>query len=468
MRMGRKFTMKSLFNKENRDMLPLLAFSIVISIIMFFAYGYVDLKSLTVWSLNLLDCFWDGNLYHYYAYCAENAYGLVHTYMGANYIPLIPWAIWNIPIWILQRWFGIVAIGHAWALLYAKLFFVAVLAVTLFYAYRIMRIIVGEKEKCIKGFYLMLSFPMLMIAVYYVGQTDIISVCLFVIAVYRLIQGDRRGFYLWSVLSIGAKPYILLAYVAVVLLMEKNIWKILLKCLGGGIFILLFQLIYGQAPLYAESMHQGPSSKQLDFILGKVITDCSGWNVSLFLVFLVVVYFAIYLHPWKEGDNKELVYAVTVPFLLFFAFSEFDFYRGIYLVPFLYILFVINYEKMIFNLLFEIIVNIGMILRFYFRYTEFFSNHAVFQFVRNIYSKIGGILWLDPVRQMREGVVTEGNPAFTVVSSIILAAFFLLALINSPKCRWTLENRTGLKEKQLLWMRAAIPLILVLLSFYGK
>lgn len=466
--MDRELSLKGIIKDENRDMVPLLFFTIIVSIIMFISYGYVDLKSLTVWSLNLLDCLWDGNLYGYYSYCAENVYGLVHTYMGANYIPLIPWAIWNIPIWILQRWFGIPAVGHAWALLYAKLFFVVMLAATLFYSYKIMGILVGERGKCIKGLYLMLSFPMMMVAVYYVGQTDIVSICLFVIAVYKLMQGNRKGFYLWSALSIGAKPYILLAYISVVLLLEKNIWKILLKCLGGGIFILLFQFIYRQAPLYEESMHQGPSAKQLDFILGKVVTDCSGWSVSLFLIFLIAVYFAVYMHPWTEGDYKELIYAVTVPFLLFFAFSEFDFYRAIYLLPFLYILFIINYEKIVFNLLFEIIVNIGMIIKFYFRYMEFFSNHAVFQFIRNIYSPIGKTSWLDPVREAREGVAVIGNPVFTVVSSVVLAAFLLLAVINSPKCRWTLGNHTGLKEKQLLWIRAFIPLVLVLLSFYGK
>ena len=120
--------------------------------------------------------------------------------------------------------------------MYAKLFFAAVLAVTLLYSYKILEIIVGEKGKSRKAIYLMASFPMMMIAVYYVGQTDIVSICFFVIAVYQLVQGNKKGFYLWSALSIGAKPYILLAYVAVVLLMEKNIWKILLSCLGGGHF----------------------------------------------------------------------------------------------------------------------------------------------------------------------------------------------------------------------------------------
>ena len=253
--MSRRPSLKGILKDKNTDMIPLLLFSMLISIVMFLSYGYVDLKSLTVWSLNLLDCLWDGNLYGYYSYCAENAYGLVHTYMGANYIPLIPWAIWNIPVWILQKWFGIAVIGHAWTLLYAKLFFAAMLAVTLFYSYKIMVIIVGERERCTKVLYLTLSFPMMMIAVYYAGQTDIVSVCLFVIAVHRLVQGNRKGFYLWSALSIGAKPYILLAYVAVVLLMEKNIWKILLKCFGGGAFLFCYFSLYIARLLYMRSLY---------------------------------------------------------------------------------------------------------------------------------------------------------------------------------------------------------------------
>lgn len=128
---------------KNKEMYPLWIFTAAVSGIMFLSYGYTDLKSLTVWSLNLLDCAWNGNLYHFYSYCAENIYGLHHTYVGANYIPLIPWAIWNIPIWILQKWCGIVAVGHAWALLYSKLFLVAAWGFALFYSHKIIRIISG-------------------------------------------------------------------------------------------------------------------------------------------------------------------------------------------------------------------------------------------------------------------------------------------------------------------------------------
>lgn len=224
---------KEKLNKKTNQM-PLLVFSALVSIVMFCAYGYVDLKSLTVWSLNWLDCLWDGNLYNYYAYCAENIFGTTHTYMGANYIPIIPWAIWNIPIWVLQRWFGVAAIGHAWTLLYSKLFLVVILAVTLLYSYKILWVITGEESKCRKALYLMASCPMVMTAVYYAGQTDIISLCFFTISVYKLMQGKRKSFYVLSALSIGMKPYVLLAYAAIVLLTEKNIWKIAIKCFGGG------------------------------------------------------------------------------------------------------------------------------------------------------------------------------------------------------------------------------------------
>ena len=105
---------------------PLFLFSFFVSGLIFISYGYIDLKSLTAWSLNLWDCLFDGKLYHYYEYCAENIYNLDSAYMGSNYLALLPWAVWNLPIWILQRFFGIAALGHAWTLLYSKIFVAAV------------------------------------------------------------------------------------------------------------------------------------------------------------------------------------------------------------------------------------------------------------------------------------------------------------------------------------------------------
>lgn len=455
---------------NEKKYLLLWILSIVVTAIMFISYAFIDLKSLTVWSLNLLDCIWDGKLYYYYEYCAENRYGLVHTYMGSTYAALIPWAIWNIPIWILQRWMGIDAIGHAWTLLYSKLFLIIVQMITLYFMYKIAGVITDNKERKIEAVYLAFSFPLAMIAINYAGQTDIISLCLFVAAVYKFICGKKKQFFVLSILSITAKPYVLLAFIAIILLSEKNILKIIGKTLLGTIAMIAFDFTYKNAPLYSESMQEGPSAGQLDSMIGFTVANGDGVNVSLFLIMLICLYFFIYLHPWDEDNYEELMYTIVSPLILFFLFTEFEFYRAIYLMPFLYIIFLLHREWLFLNVLLETVISAGIIAKIYLSYNAFFSNWSVFQYVRDAFGMWGGEM-LGTVRQLKEYPMAKDNPIVTMVSSMVFAAFVLLAALNYPGTK--LVNKVNNEQKTryelpIMVLRALLPLIPIILSFYGK
>ena len=82
-------------------------FTIAISAVMLVSFFYLDARSLTVWSVNLLDAFADGKLMDYYLYCYINEYGAASAAFAGPYFVLIPWAIWNITIWLIQKYAGV-------------------------------------------------------------------------------------------------------------------------------------------------------------------------------------------------------------------------------------------------------------------------------------------------------------------------------------------------------------------------
>ncbi len=457
---------KRLAEFRKSEWFSLFLFSFLVSGILFVSYGYIDLKSLTAWTLNLWDCLADGNLYGYYEYCARNIYHLDSAYMGSNYLALLPWAVWNLPIWVLQRFFGVIAVGHAWTLLYSKIFVVLVYFITIYFTYRIL--VTMRIAAMGRTVYLAFSFPFAMTAVYFAGQTDIISICFFVMALYKLMGEKKKQFLFYAALSIGAKPYIFIAYMAVLLLTEKNIWKILRDIIIGMSPMLLFHLIYRNAPMYQESMSMGPGAGQLEATLGMTVSSPSGISISLFLVFLTVFYFFIYIRSWERQRAEGLISAVVYPFLLFFMFAEYKHYRVIYLFPFLYILFAVKEDRLFYNLLAECVINIGIAIKFYLTNGGFFSNWYVFDYVRKFIPDIR-LGWLDRLHGIKENVMEYGNPAYVMASSVVFAAFALLLFINSSRFAQTVkvkEDESGLSVRVLLWMRALIPLLLVLLSFY--
>ena len=450
---------------EKNSFTILILLSALIAGSIFVTYGYQDLKSLTVWSLNLLDVIYEGRPYEYYAYCAENLYNLSHEYMGSGYLALIPWAVWNIPIWVLQRWFGIIAVGHAWTLLYSKMFLVVVEGIMLYYTYKITMHFTGDIQKSKMAAYLTFSSPFVLIGIYFTGQSDIISLCLFVIAIYKLLEKKRMWFIIFAALGIAAKPYVLLAYIAVILLMEKNIWKICAYVFAGGSVTILFTFLYSNAPMYKDSIHSGPTGNQLETLLSVSIDGGIGYKISLFVVAIVLFYFFLYIKEYREEREHLLVYFIAVTFLLFFILTDSEYYRMIYLAPFIYILFVYK-ENLRLNLLVELVAGICAVFVFYIRYLEFFSEGFLFQYIRDIVPNNN--LILAGIKNELRNMDMNAVPICAIAASVYFAVMLVLAIVNYPDFQLRDKEERKLAIKPILWIRVLILVPITILSLFGN
>ena len=78
--------------------------AIVTGMFVFITSSTWDLQSLTIWSTNVLDVIYEGKFRDLYEYTANNIYGVHHAHMGSELMSVLPWSIWNLPIWIIQRW----------------------------------------------------------------------------------------------------------------------------------------------------------------------------------------------------------------------------------------------------------------------------------------------------------------------------------------------------------------------------
>ncbi len=131
-----------------------------VALIYMLTYKYWDFKSLTVWSTSILDCLVDGNLNEYYRVVHTNVYGAPHPYLGYNYLVLIPWAIWNIPVWIVQRLSGIHIVDHTWMMVWSQLFLVFALIITAYYAQKIIRLFIDDDYTRRWSVYLIVCCPL--------------------------------------------------------------------------------------------------------------------------------------------------------------------------------------------------------------------------------------------------------------------------------------------------------------------
>lgn len=339
-----------LFNKCKRRYFsekPLIfewIFICIVSFIMLISFVYVDFRSLTIWSTNLLDVISQGNIRDFYNYSYINEYGAAHNVCGSNIFSVLPMAIWNIPIWICQHFFGLRIVEHSWMLVWSKLFLAFCEGVMLLFTYKITKLITNDKNKSLWAVFFSASFIFVYIGVYYSGQNDIVSIAFGTMAVYFLLKNKTTWFLLLSSCAVATKPFFMFIFIPLVLLSEKNIFKIMLKGIAGISLTYICGLLYKGAPMYAESIKMGPMSKNLELLsygtFGYAFNARGSWFFLLYSAFCVIAYIT------KKSDTeimqKYVIYMSFAPIVLMSVFTGIQHYRPIYLAPFMFILIVLN------------------------------------------------------------------------------------------------------------------------------
>lgn len=302
--------------------------------------SYSDMQSLTMWTINIWDnLFETGNPLNFYAYSAQNIHNLPHIYVGSDILIYIPWAIWNLPLWLLQRFGGLIAVEHQFMMVWSKCFLILLVAGCAGVIKKIAGLLnSGYGEECIflflTGFYTLTS-------VGFIGQNDIQVIFVLLLAMEAYLSNDWKKFLLWSALSIAFKPYFLFPYVALVLLKEKRVLHIVLYGLSGISIYMLQKIPFLNAPMYKESLANGPTNAVVFRMLENVI-NFTPHMVSLFVLSLLVVYVLAYFDDMEEGDNQKGIYYGMMSYICFFLFVRYESYRPLYLFVFLYLMILVK------------------------------------------------------------------------------------------------------------------------------
>ena len=115
---------------------------------MFTTFKYSDFEMMTVWSIDFWDLLFEGRLLEFYPYTSlriRMREELVAVCTG-NYLWLIPWAIWNLPVWIFHKVTGTIKVTGFFSLMWSKLFLIMLTFVTIYYLCKIVESMKGSKE----------------------------------------------------------------------------------------------------------------------------------------------------------------------------------------------------------------------------------------------------------------------------------------------------------------------------------
>lgn len=185
-------------------------FAIVIQIVGVAIFNYSDCNFFTTASINIWDALYHGRITEYFLLTAENSRRSIVLGNPHGILYLLPWAIWNLPIWLTHIDIN-APVNTPLCLFWSKLFLVVCSVVTANYAKKIISLFVDVDSKLLNLCYVyILGTGTLLISVAYSGQDEIVYICAFITGLYYFfIEKYKKSIPLMS-LSILLCPYMIL------------------------------------------------------------------------------------------------------------------------------------------------------------------------------------------------------------------------------------------------------------------
>lgn len=217
----------------------------ILGIVCFFTFQQGDIMHTAGCSYSYLQ----GHILDFYEWGAYE-YNMWASYMPSTYIVF---AIWNIPLKLL----GIVTCpeqyaSNVWVLMWYKLLPVSLYLISGYLIYKIAAVIgMGSKKSKICA-YVFLTTPIGFFSQFLFGQYDIFTVFLILLGIYYYLKNNRKLFVLFFALSLPFKYYSLLIFVPLLLLKEKNFFKIVRDMVCVTLCYVLEFALYFQSPLFKE------------------------------------------------------------------------------------------------------------------------------------------------------------------------------------------------------------------------
>lgn len=320
--------------------LALIVISIILSTIIF---SYSDFKALTVNTIQVWDALFSGRIQEFFLVSAEN---LRNSPAGGNsygILYLLPWAIWNFPIWIthMSEYSNVLT---PMCLLWSKLFLILCSIITSYYVKKIVDKFTGDRSIGILSFILTLGAGSLLVSVGYSGQDEIIYLMLMIMGINYLLDGKRKTAFALFGYSVICCNAILIPVLAILLLYEKNILKLLsylilfiapdkiisFLCGSSDVEWLVNSSQYKMTANYTMSTY-------MDWFFGRSTLSTGVGTISLYIVVLVLIYVKCYFTKTDEKEklSYDTLFYPTIILVGMCLLSWLHFYRYYICIPFL-------------------------------------------------------------------------------------------------------------------------------------
>ena len=404
--------------------------------ILLVSFIYFDILATSKHGINFWDILFNGRILYFYqdnTVSVENFYWYnQNTACIYNFLVYVVFAIWNFPLWILEKYLAVDVSNNFFCLVYMKLL---PLCATLICAKIIGKILkeTGTSKEGIKlTQYLYLSSTVILTNVLIASRYDnLCSVFMLLSLLYYLRQNFGK-FLFFSGIALCFNYLSFAMFLPLLLLKEKNIRKILKYFLFAILPYVFTNLlfIFGKTALSTGG----------GYILG-IFTRLFSKNNGLFcwfIIFYAIIIVYSFLADKAKANDKNIVFwlsfvSITSVFAFLFTFP----YWPMLMVPF-FVLLIGNCKpkKYFIAIILETIAMFGMVVDKMLRYgAAYFGgtfNSMLISFLFSTEDFKRDVI-LDTVQKMKNTNVIAKGSSIAFFQSFFVAGVLILAFLCFPK-----------------------------------
>ncbi|MCR4585349.1 MAG: hypothetical protein K5686_06445 [Lachnospiraceae bacterium] len=303
-------------------------------------FYYQDVNSIIRQGMVFWDALFSGKLFSFYSMCREaSKAGLCGHECTYGIVQAFFMAIWQLPLFLIEKIAGGNILRFFIARLYGKLYTIAIAILTGREIAAVAAKLGMKEEKRRDLFLAFLASGSLIVSACVVGQIDILGTLFLIKTVKAVIDKDDRKFLLWFFLAVSCKIFALFFIIPVLLLTEKKIVPLLLKLgLPIGLY-LLSDLPFSLLDAAGTAAKKGRLDGMVACMLG-VRIKLFAVNIPVFFLLFAFICIIAWLRNDNENRTAKILWTALcggTSLLASMDISVYD-YWYIYLTPFILLL----------------------------------------------------------------------------------------------------------------------------------
>lgn len=342
------------FFKEKRK--RILGIIGILYLFLFYAFMYSDILITTSQSINMWDILFEGNIIDFFNVCrasVNNAgYVLTENIPGYDFPIYIIFAIWNFPLWLINKIFHIDIWNNVLAMFWVKTLVLVFVILIVRSLKKICRTLDLNEQRVDIVIFLYLTSAYLFSCVFVISQYDVIYLYLMLEALNYAMNKKYKHFLLLMALAVPIKPFSIFLFMPVLLYYEKNIIKIGVNIIAVFLPWLLCKIIFttGEYSSYGGNA----------VVIFKSKIEIANWMIPVFFLLTFFLYAFSYIEQTAEGNKYKMdcLKKAYLAYSIFFVFCKANPYWFILIVPFQCLLIGVNEEDTLLNVIIDTIAPI--------------------------------------------------------------------------------------------------------------